>query len=1125
MESISQLQQELQSYQEAYSKLYRDLARRDKKVKRLERKLKRNEEELKISKKSKRSLEKHRELYLMEKFDFSVNKKTKLRLLIRIFEMKKEAHLRNFLGKWFHKVELIQEYEESRQSYLKNVRMTISQSIAKKFGTMFEGVVEENEDIEQDDDFGDMDDIPDEYEEVYAKVHEDLVEQCADAHITLVKECAARIMFKSLSNVSAFAKRTGFEDLKIWTIESIIEGKGPVNTYEGQGGLMTSYASNENNIKSIRTTLGPSLRDAVVGRKTISDKTLVSRFYSKTGENLAHKIGSSSLVQTFLSYMKEQKDSVMIEKQLRLKSILKHQHLKLIIKVWRKLFGLLKTHKHKEGEGTRKFSQGLEAKRRGRSNLNSEQKAALMHMYKIEDKKVDNLMEFNVKDIGKLLHSSGSKPIIKENKNLAVKILPRASVGNLSKRNLVIDFIEKISVFGIKKEINDKDALQYEQTKSSASSQSASTIKASSTVDISQSNNLRAPPPPPPPPTSISNSLIPPQNSSNARAPPPPPPGSSNSAPPPPPPPPNSSNSRPPPPPPPGSSNSGPPPPPPPPPPGSSNSRPPPPPPGSSNSAPPPPPNSSSSRPPPPPPPGSSNSVPPPPPPPGSSNSVPPPPPPPGSSNSRPPPGSSNSRPPPPPPPPGSSNSVPPPPPPPGSAPPPPPPGGSGPRPPPPAPGQGPLGGSMAPPPTTPQIVPPADIITKKLFWEVIPKYKLKSTFWSQGVSTTAKINFDSLASTFGEKKSNASETAVADKPVAKVQFYITDMKKANNSGIVLSRFEHKYPQLIKILNRMRDRKLKSEDIIKILSIAPKEDELEKLTQYKGTGEELMYSEKFLLECWVKTPLFQIRLEAIKFKLDFAVDLPELCHIVTTISEGLQIIKTSVSFKNLIGLVLDVGNYLNHGTNKGNASGFSLNTLSMLSSIRGTDKSKTPLLNFILDTLDKPGLNFLTEFESCREACRFELSDLDSKISEFNKGFSVMDRGKKLSEKFEDKAFQRFRNYIEIFLENNFNKYTEITQAVNAVKKEFENTLELFGEDKNVKVSEFFKKFVSFIDICKKNIEETSIRKGKEEMQRIAAAKKAAIRPEIKQEVRKAVRNTIRMSVRGKLQAVGQSFK
>ena len=286
-----------------------------------------------------------------------------------------------------------------------------------------------------------------------------------------------------------------------------------------------------------------------------------------------------------------------------------------------------------------------------------------------------------------------------------------------------------------------------------------------------------------------------------------------------------------------------------------------------------------------------------------------------------------------------------------------------------------------------------------------------------------------------------------------------------------------------------------------------------------------MYSEKFLLECWVKTPLFQIRLEVIKFKLDFSINLPELCHIVTKISEGLQTIKTSISFKSLIGLVLEVGNYLNHGTNKGNASGFSLNTLSMLSSMRGTDKSKTPLLNFILDSLDKPGLNFLTEFESCREACRFELSDLDSGISEFNKGFSVIERGKKLSEKFEDKAFQRFRNYIEIFLENNYNKYTEITQAVNAVKKEFENTLELFGEDKNVKVSEFFKKFVSFVDVCKKNIEETSILKGKEEMQRIAAAKKAAIKPEIKQEVRKAIRNTIRMSVRGKLQAIGQSFK
>jgi formin 2 len=1200
MESLTQIQQELQAYQEAYNKLYRDHARKEKKVKRLEKKLAKSQDLLKKTEISKRSIEKHRETRMMVENDFSVNKKAGLRNALRVFRSKNEAHLRNFLGKWFHKVEEIIEFEESRQSHLRNVRMTINQSIAKKFGVMFDGVAEENEDIE-DEDSQVMDDIPDEYEEVYAKVHEDLIEQCADAHITLVKECAARIMFKSLSALISFSKRTGFEDLKIWTVESIVEGKGPINTFEGQAGVVSSYALNENNTKSIRTTLGPSLRDAVVGRKTISDRTLVSRFYSKTGENLSSKIGSSSLVQTFFSYMKEQKDSILIEKQLRIKAILKIQYFKILFSAWKNLN--FKPKKHENKEKTRKFSQGLEAKRRGRSNLNSEQKAALMQMYKVEDKKTDNMMEFNIKDIGKLLHSGGVKPVVKETKSMAVKILPRASVG-CQRKNLVVENLENIFFHATRRIYGDSDV--GEGKINSVPNLVVSNSFNTQNLPLSTSSkpppppppagsgqNILRPPPPPPPNNGVSGSSQNIGQNLSRPPPPPPPPNQSTSissqpsgqtisrAPPPPPPPSNQSNtsisqisgqtelkppappgqsaSKPPPPPPPPSSSAIPPPPP-----GQGNlgaSRPPPPPlPGSGqgnlnsslpNPPPPPPGQGNISRPPPPPPPGQGNvSTPPPPPPPGQGNlSRTPPPPPPGQGNNnlsapppQPPPGQANgSRPPPPPPPPGQSSTAssglpsqisrPPPPPPPGQS-------GSNPGqrsnipgpPGPPGPPRppGPAGPAGSNPPAQisaiPQLKPPEDIITKKLFWEVIPKYKLKNTLWNLGVSTSTKFDFKSLISVFGEKKVPQTET-ISEKPTAKVQVYITDMKKANNSGIVLSRFEYKYPRLIKIINRMQDRKLKTEDITKILSISPKDDELEKLLSYKGTGEELMYSEQFLVECWARTPLFQIRLEVIKFKLDFSTELPELIHIATSISSGLETIKTSESFKELIALVLSIGNYLNHGTNKGNASGFSLNTLALLSSVKGCDKAKTPLLNFILESLDKAGLNFLTEFDSCREACRFEMTDLDSKLADLTKGFALLEKAQKQSEKFEDKPFERFRRFIDAFVQANSSKYQEIMQTVALVKKNFEGCLEFYGEDKTVKVSEFFKKFVGFADTCKKTLDEMSIRKGKEEMQRIAAAKKAAVKPEVKQEVRRAIRNTIRMSVRGKLQAIGQSFK
>ena len=47
----------------------------------------------------------------------------------------------------------------------------------------------------------------------------------------------------------------------------------------------------------------------------------------------------------------------------------------------------------------------------------------------------------------------------------------------------------------------------------------------------------------------------------------------------------------------------------------------------------------------------------------------------------------------------------------------------------------------------------------------------------------------------------------------------------------------------------MDEKKIKSEDLTKLVKLAPTDEELEKLKNYSGNGEELMYSERFLLDC------------------------------------------------------------------------------------------------------------------------------------------------------------------------------------------------------------------------------------------------------------------------------------
>ena len=454
------------------------------------------------------------------------------------------------------------EYEDSKQSYLKAVRNTVTQSIAKKFGAMFSGVAEES-----DENFEEELGIPDEFEEIYAKVHEDLIENCADAHISMVKQCSARLLFKALKSLSSHSKKLGLEHLKINTIERIIEGKGPLNTYEGQGKSLQVLSIPENNTKSIRTTLGPSLRDAIVGRRTISDKTLVSRFYSKNGENLSNIIGSSSFTQTFLTYMKEQKDSLIVEKQLRVKSILKTKYLKFLSLAMRKLVKVPK----KDEILSKHVPHIIDLEKRGRQSVNSESKFSLYSGIE-EEKKFELLSSEDIpkKDIGKFLNSQGSRrsSVTKDSKSLAVKIAPRPinSVDSKKRGNFSIQNFESLYFKPVKDFTNEFDV---EDTDDRINSTIYPSIVAKDSIEKKDSlpcsnkleptildtkllkndlslvqplvvAGLKAPPPPPPPnynlqippPPNSNFKATPPPPNNNLRAPPPPPPSSSLQIPP-----------------------------------------------------------------------------------------------------------------------------------------------------------------------------------------------------------------------------------------------------------------------------------------------------------------------------------------------------------------------------------------------------------------------------------------------------------------------------------------------------------------------------------------------------------------------------------------------------------------
>lgn len=243
----------------------------------------------------------------------------------------------------------------------------------------------------------------------------------------------------------------------------------------------------------------------------------------------------------------------------------------------------------------------------------------------------------------------------------------------------------------------------------------------------------------------------------------------------------------------------------------------------------------------------------------------------------------------------------------------------------------------------------------------------------------------------------------------------------------------------------------------------------------------------------MKSPLFQGRIESLAFKINFILDFPDVSNNLLTIQAALEAVRKSENFKMMINLVLKIGNFLNYGTAKGNAQGFSLNALNQLDTFRGFDSQKTRLLDFMIQSISsthKKVLNFITEFEPCQYSSKIDISDLELKLNEFEKGFNLVQRYHKQAETIRnDSSLKNFISKMTVFLDEALPRFEDFKLRVNETKKLLDSTIEYYGEAKGIKSAEFFQKFWNFAQSCKRSLESLSIAEGQKELGKIKASK------------------------------------
>lgn len=534
-----------------------------------------------------------------------------------------------------------------------------------------------------------------------------------------------------------------------------------------------------------------------------------------------------------------------------------------------------------------------------------------------------------------------------------------------------------------------------------------------------------------------------------------------------------------PPPPPPGGAAFAVPPPPPPPPPGGSPIPPPPPPPGGAAVA----------IPPPPPPPGGS-SVPPPPPPPGGAKAIPGPPPPP------PPGGAKAGMPPPPPPPPGGAAGIPPPPP--------PPPGGGGFAPPPPPPPSAALGSGWRPkylagdgsPATThmPFIRPKKKL--KALHWDKVDTPQV--TVWAAHAPTVEEKEekytdlakrgvLDEVERLFMAKETKIFGASTAAKQRKdKKQIISNDLSK--NFQIALAKFSQYPPEDVvrmiihcdrDILDNMvvmdflqRDEMCSiPENVSKLMApysqdwtvpgaaSSEREQDPVELTRedqlYLATAFELNHYWKARMRALALTRSFEHEYEYISSRL----------QEVVAVSESLR---DSVALMNVLGLILDIGNFMNDSNKQ--AQGFKLSSLARLGMVKD-DKNETTFA----DLVERIVRNQYPEWESFSDEIGGVVglqkvnvdqlcTDAKKYISNIKNVQSSLDAGN-LSDPKKFHPQDRVSQVVQRSMKDARRKAEQLQLYLDDMVKTYDDIMVFYGEDnadENAR-RDFFAKLASFL--------------------------------------------------------------
>ena len=375
----------------------------------------------------------------------------------------------------------------------------------------------------------------------------------------------------------------------------------------------------------------------------------------------------------------------------------------------------------------------------------------------------------------------------------------------------------------------------------------------------------------------------------------------------------------------------------------------------------------------------------------------------------------------------------------------------------------------------------------KAIQWEVIQPRDLKDTLWDKLDDTKVKLNLDTLEEKFSqvkrEKKKEPEKKAAAKKE--KKTFLDPDRTRMIN--IVLNKIRLDSLEISDAIEQY-DLHVLTQDICDLLlPIMPNEAEIKEVATFNGDVlQDLAICDQFVL---IISGIigYKERIKTILFKYNYLEDYLIITKEINRVFKVFKFLKEDKNLKRLLEIMLALGNYMNGGSFRGGAFGYTLGSLVKFSDTKSNGYTFIDYtVKFIYEQIKEPQV-----FEVLKKLKKFDKMQYQSIVEGVKqmegRWKDVMALKKIITEK-KDELLEEDKSvsFLNDFYNDAEEKIKEIKGRLEKIDKEYIEIAKYFGE----KADKFT--LVQFVDTFrkfKKDIFESE-KKYREKMERQQKKKK-----------------------------------